>query len=76
MFTYHYMLGQMILPPEIVQWFQSQQQEAMNETPIVVKQKRKRYKLPSGWKVKDLPLSLKPPPSKNGYDWNHVGSWG
>lgn len=64
----------MILPPELIQWFQLQQEEALNATPLVVTQKR--YKLPSGWKVKDLPPSLRPPPTKNGYDWTHLGTWG
>lgn len=67
-------LGQPIYPPELIQWFQLQKQESSS---LVIKkqQKKTRYRLPAGWKVKDLPPSLKPPPSKHGYDWNNVGSW-
>ncbi|KAI9485844.1 MAG: hypothetical protein EXX96DRAFT_613694 [Benjaminiella poitrasii] len=76
--------GQYIYPPELVQWFQLQQEEALqtmrtNEIAAnknkTKKRRRIRYKLPSGWKVKNLPPSLKPPPSKQGYDWSQVGSW-
>ncbi|CEP06923.1 hypothetical protein [Parasitella parasitica] len=69
--------GQPIYPPELLQWFELQKQEAtLNNTtapkPIPPTQ---RYKLPSGWKIKDLPLSLRPPPSKHGYDWSNAGFW-
>ncbi|KAI8376012.1 uncharacterized protein BYT42DRAFT_498766, partial [Radiomyces spectabilis] len=43
-------------------------QEQLKRTP--------RYKLPSGWKVRELPPSLKPPPAKHGYEWNNLGFWG
>lgn len=65
-----------------MQWFQLQQQEVLNNNikiteseTVAEKKKKTRYKLPAGWKVKDLPPSLKPPPSKHGYDWDQVGSW-
>ncbi|KAI7902430.1 uncharacterized protein BX663DRAFT_435717, partial [Cokeromyces recurvatus] len=78
--TYDPNTGQYIYPPELIQWFQLQQEEALSSTVNLevtekTKKKRTRYKLPSGWKVKDLPPSLKPPPPKHGYDWNQVGSW-
>jgi U11/U12 small nuclear ribonucleoprotein SNRNP20 len=73
-------LGQPIYPPELIQWFHLQRQEATaenNKNVIITEKKKKqtRYRLPAGWKVNDLPPSLKPPPSKHGYDWNQVGSW-
>ncbi|KAI8972668.1 hypothetical protein BDB01DRAFT_909273 [Pilobolus umbonatus] len=63
--------NQPIYPPELNQLLQSQQPE----TPTVAK-KIQRYRLPKGWKVKDLPPSLKPPP-KGGYEWEvDTGYWG
>ncbi|KAI7891275.1 uncharacterized protein EV154DRAFT_563413 [Mucor mucedo] len=66
--------GQPIYPPELIQWFQLKQQEA-NSQIIKKEPKKTRYRLPAGWKVKELPPSLKPPPSKHGYDWSNVGTW-
>ncbi|GAA5806980.1 hypothetical protein MFLAVUS_000329 [Mucor flavus] len=66
--------GQPIYPPELIQWFQLQQQES-NSLSIKKVQNKTRYRLPAGWKVKDLPPSLKPPPSKHGYDWKDLGTW-
>lgn len=70
-------LGQPVYPPELVQWFELQQQEAImnNNTTPKLTLPTQRYKLPSGWKIKDLPLSLRPPPSKHGYDWSNTGIW-
>lgn len=69
--------GQAIYPPELLQWFELQQQEAIanNTTPPKPAPSTQRYKLPSGWKIKDLPLSLRPPPPKHGYDWSNTGAW-
>ncbi|KAG1450725.1 hypothetical protein G6F56_008263 [Rhizopus delemar] len=62
--------GQPVFPKEIL-YFQS----LMTQDKPVVK-KKTRYRLPSGWKVKDLPPSLKPPPIKQGYHWDHLSQWG
>lgn len=69
--------GQAIYPPELLQWFELQQQEtaANNTTLQKPAPSTQRYKLPSGWKIKDLPLSLRPPPPKHGYDWSNTGAW-
>lgn len=65
-------VGQYIYPPELLQWFQYEDKKKL----VIKKQEKKtRYRLPIGWKVKDLPPSLKPPPSKHGYEWDNVGSW-
>lgn len=74
LFDVYFNLGQQIYPPELIQWFQLQQQES-NSLSIKKVQNKTRYRLPAGWKVKDLPPSLKPPPSKHGYDWNDLGTW-
>lgn len=59
---------QPIYPPELIQWYQSHE-------PPVKEKKYQRYRLPKGWKLKDLPPSLRPPP-KLGYDYKHTGYWG
>ncbi|CAO3635405.1 unnamed protein product [Mucor hiemalis] len=69
-FSFDTTTGQTIYPPELTEWFQLTQQK-----PLITKSKKTRYRLPSRWKVKELPPSLKPPPSKNGYDWDNVGTW-
>ncbi|KAI8878803.1 hypothetical protein K501DRAFT_287682 [Backusella circina FSU 941] len=71
--------GNTIYPPELIQWFEAQKKQvgAQMTQKIKSQESKKRYKLPTGWKVKDLPPSLKPPPSKHGYDWtDDVGFWG
>ncbi|KAF7721601.1 hypothetical protein EC973_004374 [Apophysomyces ossiformis] len=75
------MTGQPILPPELIRWFQAQQQQ-QHEAMILAtakaeaaSKKKPKYRLPKGWKVQDLPPSLKPPP-KQGYEWTHTGYWG
>lgn len=73
--------GQLVYPPELIQWFQLQKEETTANNALQSNTTRtnipRRYKLPAGWKVKDLPPSLKPPPSKHGYNWdiNTVGTW-
>ncbi|KAI8975252.1 hypothetical protein BDF20DRAFT_822474, partial [Mycotypha africana] len=64
--TYDAYDGHIIYSPELIQWKNMSDKE---------RRRRQRYKLPTGWKVKDLPPSLKPPPSKKGYDWENVGAW-
>ncbi|KAG1131864.1 hypothetical protein G6F38_013347 [Rhizopus arrhizus] len=60
--------GQLIYPKEII-YFQSL------TTPKSTKPvQQKRHRLPFGWKLKDLPPSLKPPSSD--YLWEHVNHWG
>ncbi|KAI8069849.1 uncharacterized protein B0P05DRAFT_639385 [Gilbertella persicaria] len=68
--TFNPSTGHIVYPPEIIHWFKLHPQDT-----ITSNSKRKRYRLPSGWKVKDLPPSLKPPPSKYGYDWQSIGHW-
>ncbi|KAF1798895.1 CCCH-type zinc finger transcription factor [Mucor lusitanicus] len=75
--TYDPASGQPIYPPELLQWFELQQQEAIANSTVPPKPATptQRYRLPSGWKIKDLPLSLRPPPPKYGYDWSNTGAW-
>lgn len=79
--TYDSSTGQLVYPPELIQWFQLQKEETTANNALQSNTTRtnipRRYKLPAGWKVKDLPPSLKPPPSKHGYNWdiNTVGTW-
>jgi U11/U12 small nuclear ribonucleoprotein SNRNP20 len=71
--------GQTIYPPDLLQWFDAQKKQvgAQMTQKIKLQDSKKRYKLPAGWKVRELPPSLKPPPSKHGYDWtDDVGFWG
>ncbi|CEG64363.1 Zinc finger matrin-type protein 5 [Rhizopus azygosporus] len=60
--------GQYKFPKEIL-YFQS-----LSSQPTIVK--NKRYKLPPGWKLKDLPPSLKPPIKDQDYHWDHTAQWG
>ncbi|PHZ09243.1 uncharacterized protein RHIMIDRAFT_300032 [Rhizopus microsporus ATCC 52813] len=60
--------GQYKFPKEIL-YFQS-----LASQPTIVK--NKRYKLPPGWKLKDLPPSLKPPIKDQNYHWDHTAQWG
>ncbi|KAI8374815.1 hypothetical protein BD560DRAFT_393315 [Blakeslea trispora] len=66
--TYDPYSGQPILPPELIQWLQSHEKQPKPK-------KIKRPRLPAGWKIKELPPSLKPPFDVD-YDWHHVGTWG
>lgn len=77
LFILFFVIGQVIYPPELLQWFELQQQEAISNSTAPPKPapSTQRYKLPSGWKIKDLPLSLRPPPPKHGYDWSNTGAW-
>ncbi|KAI8089287.1 uncharacterized protein BX664DRAFT_332635 [Halteromyces radiatus] len=79
-----YKTGQLLFPKELLEWLdakaadeqqQKQQQQQQQQTK---KSSRKSivYRLPPGWKVKELPPSLKPPTLGEDYDWNHVGIWG
>ncbi|CAO3591837.1 unnamed protein product [Absidia cylindrospora] len=76
--------GNPIFPEELLEWLHAktleQQQRQEQPQPQQINETKKEpsylYKLPSGWKVKDLPPSLKPPPLGQEYDWSHVGTWG
>ncbi|KAI9318970.1 hypothetical protein BX666DRAFT_1408880 [Dichotomocladium elegans] len=72
--------GQIILPPDIIEWMQQRfgpsQEAAQTAEAAAASLPQKRYRLPTGWKVRTLPPSLKPPPAKGGFDWTVTASWG
>ncbi|KAI9274270.1 hypothetical protein BDA99DRAFT_431814, partial [Phascolomyces articulosus] len=75
--------GQVIYPPELLNWLQ-ERQRADQAAMMAVKttatasgdiNKNPKYRLPRGWKVRELPPSLKPPPPSQPYSWNNSGFW-
>lgn len=77
--------GQPIYPPELIAWLQETTQvmpaagllKQQEDRPKQQQQQSTpKYRLPPGWKVRDLPPSLKPPPAKHGYQWTDLGTWG
>ncbi|KAI7858112.1 hypothetical protein BDC45DRAFT_328095 [Circinella umbellata] len=76
--------GRLIYPPELLNWLQERQQadeaaaaEVLAATTASSKKDEKpKYRLPRGWKIRELPPSLKPPPSSQPYSYSHSGVWG
>ncbi|KAI8142094.1 hypothetical protein BJV82DRAFT_617159, partial [Fennellomyces sp. T-0311] len=65
------MYGRPVYPPELTAWLQERQQQPNTSTAVV----ETKYRLPRGWKVRDLPASLKPPPPVTGYSLSKSGYW-
>ncbi|KAL1926738.1 hypothetical protein VTP01DRAFT_5384 [Rhizomucor pusillus] len=70
-----------IYPSELTEWLEERAKIDASNTQGVKSQSRTKrtkpmYKLPAGWKVRDLPLSLRPPSSEDEYRWSNVGYWG
>ena len=68
-----------------MKWLQERQEadeeaaaaKAIEVTAISNKKDDKpKYRLPRGWKVRELPPSLKPPPSSQPYSYTYSGFWG
>ncbi|KAI9489023.1 hypothetical protein BDB00DRAFT_921909 [Zychaea mexicana] len=72
--------GRPIYPPELTAWLQERQQAdatARAQAPVATPSMDKpKYRLPRGWKVRELPPSLKPPPPSPPYSWSNAGVWG
>ncbi|KAI7867600.1 hypothetical protein BDF14DRAFT_1995855 [Spinellus fusiger] len=63
-----------VFPSELVEWLHHQK-TTYAKTPKRTIPRPPRYRLPAGWKVQELPVSLQPP-SRQGYNWTDVGYWG